>query len=147
MTRRRRPKPTTGGDVAYDPVANAATFRRHLLTNARVAGSVVLFSLAIGVAGYHWLVGVPDWLDCLLCASMILGGMGPVGAPPTTAAGKLFASFYALYCGVVLLVSVGLLVTPALHRLLHRFHMATEEEEAEEEEGRVRKADRDRTER
>ena len=151
MTRRKRPKSTTGGALAYErhdqPVANVATFRRRLLTNARVAGSIVLFSLAIGVAGYHWLVGVPDWLDCLLSASMILGGMGPVGDPPTTVAGKLFASFYALYCGVVLLVSVGLLVTPAFHRLLHRFHMATDEEEAEVEQGRTPKADRNRTER
>ena len=48
---------------------------------------------------------------------------------------------------VVWLVSVGLLVTPALHRLLHRFHMATEEEEAEVEKGRTPKADRGRTER
>ena len=148
---RRKSKPGHRRDGAYErhdqPVASITTYRRRLLTNARVAGSVVLFSLAIGVAGYHWLVGVPDWLDCLLSASMILGGMGPIGDPPTTAAGKIFASFYALYCGVVLLVSVGLLVTPALHRLLHRFHMATEAEEQEVEKGRAPKGDRGRTER
>lgn len=112
-----------------EPIADLSTYRRRLFANARVAGAVVVFSLALGVGGYHWIVGVPDWLDCLLCASMILGGMGPVGAPPATAAGKVFASFYALYCGVVLLVSVGLLLTPALHRLLHRFHLQTEEDE------------------
>lgn len=125
----------------HEPVASVDTFRRRLFTNARVAGSIVAFSLAIGVAGYHWIVGIPDWLDCLLAASMILGGMGPVGDPPTTVGGKLFASFYALYCGVVLLVSVGLLLTPAAHRLLHRFHMATEEDEQdlEKREGPTRK--------
>jgi hypothetical protein len=124
-----------------EPIASTTAYRLRLLANARVAGSIVVFSLALGLAGYHWLVGVPDWLDCLLSASMILGGMGPVGAPPATVAGKLFASFYALYCGVVLLVSVGLLLTPALHRLLHRFHLETEGDEEhheEEEDGKKR---------
>ena len=110
-----------------EPIASVATFWRRMLTTTSIAVSLLLFSLAIGVCGYHWLVGVPDWLDCLYSASMIMGGMGPVGAGPTDATGKLFASFYALYCGVVLLVSVGLLLSPALHRLLHHFHVRTED--------------------
>jgi hypothetical protein len=54
---------------------------------------------------------------------MILGGMGPV-APLQTVAGKIFASFYALYSGVVLLAAVGILAAPIFHRFLHRFHLA-----------------------
>lgn len=54
---------------------------------------------------------------------MILGGMGPV-APLKTNAGKIFASVYALYSGVILLASVGILITPIFHRFLHRFHLA-----------------------
>jgi hypothetical protein len=131
--RSRRPRDPMRYESHGEPVASLATFRRRLLANARLAASVVAFSLALGVAGYHWIVGVPDWLDSLLAASMILGGMGPIGDLPATPAGKIFAAFYALYCGVVLLVTVGLLLTPAVHRLLHRFHMATDEEEAEVE--------------
>ena len=56
---------------------------------------------------------------------MILGGMGPVN-PVKTNAGKIFASFYALYSGVVLLASVGVLAAPIFHRFLHRFHLADE---------------------
>jgi hypothetical protein len=52
---------------------------------------------------------------------MLLGGMGPVNAP-VTPAGKIFASLYALYAGLVFIVSAALLFTPLLHRLLHRFH-------------------------
>ena len=52
---------------------------------------------------------------------MLLGGMGPVD-PPHSAAGKLFAGFYALYAGLVFLVTAALLFSPLLHRLLHRFH-------------------------
>ena len=38
---------------------------------------VIAASLGIGVLGYHFLEGLP-WIDSLLNASMILGGMGPV---------------------------------------------------------------------
>jgi hypothetical protein len=112
-----------------EPIASIATFRTRLLRSATLAFSIVGFSLALGIAGYHWIVGTPDWLDCLLSASMILGGMGPIGPQPTTPAGKVFASFYALYCGVILLVSVGLLLTPVAHRLMHRLHVEVDDAE------------------
>ncbi len=83
---------------------------------------LLAFSLGMGMLGYHFLENL-SWIDSLLNASMILGGMGPV-APLQTVTGKLFASFYALYSGVILLASVGILVTPIFHRFLHRFHLA-----------------------
>src|SRR5690242_18061427 len=67
-------------------------------------------SLAIGVAGYHWLAAF-SWIDSLLNASMLLGGMGPVGDLPSDAA-KVFASIFALYSGIVFLVLAGLLLAP-----------------------------------
>jgi hypothetical protein len=57
---------------------------------------------------------------------MILGGMGPVN-PLQTNAGKIFASFYALYSGIILLASVGILVTPIFHRFMHHFHLELED--------------------
>ena len=92
-----------------------------------VAGVVVAISLAIGTAGYHFLDGL-GWVDSFLNASMILGGMGPVDPLKTTAA-KLFAALYALYAGFVLLISVGIIIAPVFHRLLHRFHLEREAEE------------------
>jgi hypothetical protein len=62
-----------------------------------------------------------DWLDSLLNASMILGGMGPVDPIPSTS-GKLFASFYALFSGLVFIGLSGFLLAPFVHRLLHHFH-------------------------
>src|SRR5438105_14674938 len=84
------------------------------------------FSLFAGMAGYHWLEG-QSWLDSFLNAAMILGGMGPVN-PLQTPAGKLFAGVYALYSGMVLLVMVGVLLAPVMHRLLHSFHLDVPEE-------------------
>ena len=108
------------------PLANASEFRRRMLRYAFFTIAIILFSLGIGMLGYHYFESL-SWLDSLLNASMILGGMGPVDALHTNA-GKMFASFYALYSGVVLLASVGVLATPFFHRILHRFHLETEDE-------------------
>jgi hypothetical protein len=104
------------------PLAKQSVFAKRLALNG-VAGFILLaFSLSVGMIGYHFLEGL-SWIDSLLNASMILGGMGPV-APLQTVAGKLFASFYALYSGVILLAAVGILAVPIFHRFLHRFHLA-----------------------
>jgi len=122
----------------HQPVAPRKVFRSRLLRSLALGGSVLGISLAVGVAGYHWLVGL-GWLDALLNASMILGGMGPVD-PVARTGGKWFASVYALYSGVALLTSVGVIFAPVLHRVLHVFHAETEEQEEKQEErsGRTR---------
>ena len=107
------------------PLATPAQFAQRMLSYSLVTAGIILFSLVIGVLGYHYLESL-SWIDALLNASMILGGMGPVNALQTTA-GKIFASFYALYSGVILLASVGILMTPIFHRFLHRFHLELEE--------------------
>ena len=109
-------------------------FALRLLKSLGAALLLIFFALAVGIAGYHWIVGL-GWIDSLLNASMILGGMGPVDHLETPA-GKIFASLYALYSGVLLLASVGVLAAPLLHRFMHRFHLAQEEDVEEEEERR-----------
>lgn len=77
-------------------------------------------SLALGMAGYAYFEDLA-WRDAFLNAAMLLGGMGPVESPRTNG-GKLFAGFYALYAGLVFLVSVAVVMAPVVHRLLHKFH-------------------------
>ena len=107
------------------PLLPMRHFYGRLFHSAGLAGALVLVSLLIGMAGYHWLGGV-GWIDSLLNASMILTGMGPVDRMETNAA-KIFASAYALFSGVAFLTSVGVLLAPAVHRFLHRFHMDMDE--------------------
>jgi hypothetical protein len=104
------------------PLAKQSVFAKRLALNGIIGSILLAFSLGMGMIGYHFLEGL-SWVDSLLNASMILGGMGPV-APLQTVAGKIFASFYALYSGVVLLAAVGILAAPIFHRFLHRFHLA-----------------------
>jgi hypothetical protein len=103
------------------PILTRHGFARRMLRHFLLAQVVVLGSLLLGVIGYRVLAGF-TWIDSLLNAAMLLGGMGPVGDIPSTG-GKLFASFYALFAGLVLITVSGILLAPILHRVLHRFHL------------------------
>jgi len=102
-----------------------------ILRHGIFAISILFLALAIGVFGYHWFEGMP-WIDAILNASMILGGMGPVN-PLNTTGGKLFASAYALFSGVVFIGVIGMLLAPFVHRLIHRFHLEADMERDENE--------------
>jgi hypothetical protein len=69
-------------------------------TSVGIAAGIVVGSLGIGVLGYHVLEQLP-WIDSLLNAAMLLGGMGPVNQLQT-AAGKLFASLRIIFKSRVL---------------------------------------------
>jgi hypothetical protein len=107
------------------PLLTPREFLIRQLAYLLVAMAIIIGSLVLGVLGYHCLEGLA-WVDALVNASMILGGMGPVNVLRTDA-GKLFASFYALYSGIIFLVSVGVIMAPLYHRFLHRFHLEAED--------------------
>jgi len=52
--------------------------------------------------------------------------MGPVDRAPSDT-GKIFASFYAIYSGVAFLTSVAVIISPLVHRFLHKFRIDVEE--------------------
>ena len=107
-----------------EPLLSRSAFLRRLARYAMIAIGIDLGSLVIGMSGYHFLEGF-SWVDSLLNAAMILGGMGPVNALRTSG-GKIFASVYALFSGVIFLVVVGLMMAPVGHRLLHRLHLESD---------------------
>ena len=82
---------------------------------------LILFSLSLGMVGYHWLEHLP-WIDAFLEAAMIMSGMGPVATLHSTAA-KLFSGCYAIYCGITLIGTTGVILAPVIHRSLHKFHL------------------------
>jgi hypothetical protein len=90
-----------------------------------LAGSVIVAGWVTGIAGYMILEGM-SFVDAVLNSAMILGGMGPVGELHTTA-GKIFASFYAIFSGVGFIGATGVLFAPLYHRFIHKFHLDLEE--------------------
>jgi len=97
-----------------------ASFAKRLLLHVSLAFGLLLLSLGIGMLGYSYFENLP-LLDAFLNSAMLLGGMGPVNSP-VTPGGKLFAGLYALYAGLVFIVTAALIFTPIAHRILHKFH-------------------------
>jgi UPF0716 family protein affecting phage T7 exclusion len=104
-----------------DEVAPRFIFIKRIVGSIGVGLGLILIALFIGVVGYHLLAGL-GWIDSLLEASMILGGMGPVKELHTDAS-KIFASIYALFSGIVFIALMGIMLSPVAHRVMHKFHV------------------------
>jgi hypothetical protein len=111
-------------ETKSEELINGSCFAARLLRHVAVAFALLFGSLLIGIAGYVSTEGL-GLEDAFLNSAMLLGGMGPVN-PPQTTAGKLFAGCYALYSGLVFIVTAAIMLTPVVHRVMHKFHWETE---------------------
>jgi len=102
------------------PVISRPAFFSRLGRHMSFAVLATAVALAFGMVGYHVLEDY-SWLDSFLNASMILGGMGEVD-PLKTNAGKIFAGLYALFSGLWMVTSMGIILAPVFHRIIHSFH-------------------------
>ncbi len=129
MAKRTRKKPA--GLWMYerrgDKIAPRSIFLKRIIASLLVALALMLLALSIGIVGYHSIAGL-GWIDSLLEASMILGGMGPVRELHNDGA-KVFASVYALFSGVVFIALMGIMLSPVAHRVMHKFHVDEEDVE------------------
>ncbi len=87
--------------------------------------AIILFSVGIGILGYHYFADLM-WIDSFYNACMILTGMGPVSVM-TTETAKIFSSVYALYSGIAFLTTIAVVFAPIAHRFLHILHIDKEE--------------------
>lgn len=113
------------------PMASPSEFRAHVRRKGLIAVAVLAGSLFVGAAGYHLTEHIP-WLDATLNASMLIAGEGPV-TPLRSSAGKVFATFYALFSGIAFVTAVSVVGAPVLHRFLHAVHLDISEEVVREE--------------
>ena len=99
-------------------------FLRRLVKFALISVVLIIISLLIGMVGYYSFEGL-SWVDAFLNSAMLMGGMGQINSLQTNS-GKIFAGIYAMYCGLVLLIAVGIFAAPIVHRFLHHFHLESE---------------------
>ena len=111
-----------------DPIAPRFVFIRRVIKFVLLGCTVSGIALGIGILGYHYIARF-SWIDSLLNASMILGGMGPMGDLPSDTA-KVFASCYALFSGLVFITVMGIVLAPGAHRALHLFHLDEEDQKS-----------------
>ena len=94
------------------PLLPQPQFVHRLARSLLFAAAIIVVSLLVGMAGYHWFEHMP-WIDAFANAAMILSGMGPL-SQLTTVGGKIFAGMYALYSGLALIGVAGVIFTPVL---------------------------------
>ena len=105
----------------HHPLAGADVFSQRLLFHGLLALGTIVVALAIGMAGYMGFEAM-GLIDAFANAAMILSGMGPL-TPLHTDGGKIFAGFYAIFCGLLIFGVAGLILAPVFHRVLHSFHV------------------------
>jgi hypothetical protein len=103
------------------PLLSRRLFYRRMGRHGLFAGALLLVALGIGMTGYKAFEGM-SLVDAFCNAAMILSGMGPANDLHTNG-GKIFAGCYALFSGLAFIVAVSVLLAPALHRLIHKFHL------------------------
>jgi hypothetical protein len=108
------------------PLASRRMFAKRLAGSFALSLTLIVLSLFGGMAGYHYFESMP-WIDAFVNAAMILSGMGPVGTLQTWN-GKAFAGSYALYSGLILILAMGIVIAPIVHRVLHRFNLEDEDQ-------------------
>jgi hypothetical protein len=107
------------------PLLPWGTFLIRQLKWMLAAGLIACASLVAGAFGYRFIEGL-SWLDAFHNAALMLTGIGEETVP-TTRAGKVFSIFYALFGTVVFASVIGMVLAPGFHRILHHFHLGTEE--------------------
>ena len=117
----------TDFEARHHPVIPPRRFVGRMLKAIGLWLVLTVVGLAIGIAGYAGFEGM-SLVDAYVNAAMILSGMGPLAELKTTA-GKIFAGSYALFSGLVTVIAAGFVLAPLFHRILHRFHVETGEEE------------------
>src|SRR5439155_26811605 len=108
-----------------DDLAPRSVFIQRIIGSLAIALGVIAIGLSLGISGYHFIAGF-DWIDSLLEASMILGGMGPIKELPNDTA-KIFAALYALFSGLIFIALMGIILSPVAHRIMHKFHVDDED--------------------
>ena len=118
------------------PVLPRPAFISRQMRAVLLGVAMIVVSLAIGMAGYWWFFPTLDWADAFVNAAMILSGMGPMAIPETTAA-KVFSGCYAIYSGLMLVMSAGVVFAPLVHRFLHKLHV--DDDDLREKKARAQK--------
>jgi hypothetical protein len=111
----------------FQPLLSRRAFRWRLAGSIGLSIALIGLSLFAGMAGYHYFEQM-EWIDAFVNAAMILSGMGPVGTLQTWG-GKFFAGVYAIYSGLALILAMGIVIAPIVHRVLHRFHLDSDKQD------------------
>lgn len=105
-----------------EPLISHHQFARRMFWHLVLATVFITFSILIGVVGHLMFETGVKWHDAALNAAMIAGGLGPLMLPETFP-GKVFFALYGVYLSLVFAATLGVVLAPIAHRVLHAFHL------------------------
>lgn len=86
-----------------------------------IALLVFFLGLLPGIFGFYFIEG-HSIVESMLNALSMLSGQA-IEPAPITRSGRFFIAIYGLFLQSVFIISIGLIVTPFIHRLLHKWHL------------------------
>lgn len=105
--------------------AQQAAAERHFFqqfgTNIAAAFCLIAFSLGVGTLGYHRFARMA-WIDAFANAAMMVTSMGPLD-PLSDNPARVFGACFALYSGLALAATTGLIIAPLVHSFVSRLHV------------------------
>ncbi|NLC35053.1 MAG: two pore domain potassium channel family protein [Alcaligenaceae bacterium] len=104
------------------PLVNRRQFAWRMVLHLVWATVFITASVLIGVVGHLVLEQGVHWHDALLNSALIVGGIGPY-IMPQTYSGKVFFAIYGVYVSLVFVATLGVVLAPIAHRVLHAFHL------------------------
>jgi hypothetical protein len=109
-----------------DPLLSPSRFVRRMLKFLWIGGATDGVVVGLGAMVFRATEGL-GWLDAFVDAAMVVTGNGPRN-PIRTVSGRLFLTLYALAGGTTYIIVAAIVLAPALHRLLHAFHVRAPED-------------------
>ncbi|MFT0532587.1 two pore domain potassium channel family protein [Castellaniella hirudinis] len=106
-------------------------FAKRVLVHMLYAIGVILVIMALGVLGNMWFESI-SLHDAVFNVALIIAGIGSTSLPQTIA-GKLFFSVYGIFVGLVFMATLGIVLAPVAHRLLHKLHLDENSDEDDDE--------------
>lgn len=103
------------------PLLGRSAFFKRMLLHTLAALVLIALVFLFGVLGQ---VAVEDISlhDAFLNTALLLGGIG-THSMPQSIAGKLFIALYGFVTGLLFIASIGVILAPLAHRILHKFHL------------------------
>ncbi|MFT0850246.1 two pore domain potassium channel family protein [Achromobacter sp. F4_2707] len=107
------------------PLVSRREFAWRMVLHIVWATVFIAASVLIGVLGHLMLEEGVHVYDAVLNSALIVGGIGPY-IMPQTYGGKVFFAIYGVYVSLVFVATLGVVLAPIAHRVLHAFHLDDE---------------------
>lgn len=108
------------------PLISFSAFLKRILVHVSYAFILIIITLFIGIVGHMAFDSKINWHDAILNSAFIANGIGPYIVPQSIP-GKIFFAFYGVFTSLVFMTTLGLILAPIAHRILHRFHLDEQE--------------------